>query len=477
MHLGAESSLLTNLSSNSLGTNLLHASPVLEWLIDCLRTIVPPNSEEKPTLVLNGDILELDLAADNEAAMAFERFLELIMPAGGGWLFKQLLFIPGNHDHHLWESARELQYSNYIQYNPNQQQSKVLAVPWHATKMDNPFNQHLVGPKNRPVPATFLNAIISRHLPPNQHACVDTVYPNLALFNSNGSRCVIISHGHFIEPAYTLMSTINCMLFSDAVRPTLPWDLEAQNFAWIDFIWSTLGRSADVGRDMELVYDKFQNKKQRDRLLGNLFTGLSKTKGSSNCLGWWKAKLMKILFTLCKCLLPRLVPLEKYRRDAFLGRQAQDGLNEYMQGPVLNQFETEYSRSIPSDVTFVFGHTHKPFQKFMVFNEYPSDVSVYNSGGWVVDTTCVEPLHGGALIVIDEDLNVVSLRMYNEAKDRDKYAVKVQDLTPSGAARSSLCVEMQDLVCPGKSPWSDFSQCVYEERPRRVKNLNYKIRA
>ena len=50
--------------------------------------------------------------------------------------------------------------------------------------------------------------------------------------------------------------------------------------------------------------------------------------------------------------------------------------------------------SSPSDVTFVFGHTHKPFQEDVNFREYPGWVNVYNSGGWVIDTVETQPLHG-----------------------------------------------------------------------------------
>ena len=116
MHLGAQNSLLTNLTSDSTGTDPLVASPVLTHLVQCLRELINQNVDkaEKPTLILNGDILELALATENEAAMVFERLIELIFPAGGDRLFKNVKYIPGNHDHHLWETAREVQYVQYI---------------------------------------------------------------------------------------------------------------------------------------------------------------------------------------------------------------------------------------------------------------------------------------------------------------------------------------------------------------------------
>jgi hypothetical protein len=75
MHLGADNSLLTGLRENDVAPRT--ASPVLTQLVTCLRALVSRNQgERKPTLILNGDILELALANDNVAAMAFECFIE-----------------------------------------------------------------------------------------------------------------------------------------------------------------------------------------------------------------------------------------------------------------------------------------------------------------------------------------------------------------------------------------------------------------
>ena len=80
-HFGAATSLLTNLKVASDEIDGLKPSPVLEKLVECLRYLIDQNEDKtkKPTLVLNGDILELALADDHDAAMTFERFIDLIM--------------------------------------------------------------------------------------------------------------------------------------------------------------------------------------------------------------------------------------------------------------------------------------------------------------------------------------------------------------------------------------------------------------
>ena len=166
MHLGAQNSLLTNLTNNNLSSNTSVASPVLTSLVDCLRSLISQNEgKEKPTLILGGDVLELALTTENIAAMAFERFIELIFPQNGDPLFKDILYLPGNHDHHLWETARETQYVNFLA-TPGQAPGKELKVPYHTTSM---FNLN-------PVPSIFLNGIIQRypHLADKQ---IGTVYP------------------------------------------------------------------------------------------------------------------------------------------------------------------------------------------------------------------------------------------------------------------------------------------------------------
>ena len=108
LHLGEEDSLLTRLiarGTDDYSIEPKEASPVMLSLVDCLKAIIGRDTEP-PTLILAGDILELALAETQEAAMVFERFCELIL--GEEPLAKQIVYIPGNHDHHIWELAREV---------------------------------------------------------------------------------------------------------------------------------------------------------------------------------------------------------------------------------------------------------------------------------------------------------------------------------------------------------------------------------
>jgi hypothetical protein len=50
----------------------------------------------------------------------------------------------------------------------------------------------------------------------------------------------------------------------------------------------------------------------------------------------------------------------------------------------------------------------------MRFYGYPEWTSVYNSACWVVDDVDTLPAHGGAVVLVDEDLNVAQWRIHSD---------------------------------------------------------------
>ncbi len=470
MHLGAEGSLLTNMPRGSATADPLNASPVLQGLVDCLRALIFRNADQtsKPTLILLGDILELALANDNVAAMVFERFVEKAMEPGRE-LFGKIVYIPGNHDHHLWESARETQYvQNYL---PTTRPQDLLKIPWHTTNIfmdDDP---------NPPVPSFFLNGLLQRY-DRFKTFDINTVYPNYGL--RQGGRCVIFHHGHFVESIYLLMTTLKNLIFPEQKALTRRvWDLEAENFAWIDFFWSTLGRSGEFGQDVEIIYDKMLDEAQFRKLVENLATGLAAKYGISGTglSGWLGSEITK---AIVDGLVHNLVYPERTQTDQLLSGDAEQGLFDYVNGadgngPLRIQIDEECQNRhfyFPEEVTFVFGHTHKPFEELRDYRAYPGDgMPVYNTGGWVVETVDPEPLHGGAVVLLNENLDVVSLRMYNEANPVDV----VREILPAGGTYSDFYNQLTGLVQLNQPLWTKFSQTVTGELGIREENLKNKI--
>ena len=460
MHLGADNSVLTSIKPGSIETDTSQPSAVLSQLVLCLKELIRQNaSSEKPTLVLNGDILEMALCDTNKAAMVFERFIELVFPQNGEALFnKNILYIPGNHDHHIWESARETQYTAFLS---NIQPGTELAPPWHTTKM---FAPDLVR-------EYFLTSLLRRY-PQLQDATVNVAYLNYALTSDDGQKCIIFSHGHYIESIYSLMSTLNTMFFPNRKKPQVVWELEAENFAWIDFFWSSMGRSGDAGQDIGLFYVKLQDKAQLEQLFTNFITSWVTQRNHSKLVEEIKLRGLEwardVIFS-------RISPLEKHRTDQILSADAQHGLQWYMESPLLSQIHIENGPHLPADISFLFGHTHKPFQQMMNFTGYPTTLKVFNSGGWVVDTVQISPLHGAAVILIDEALDALTVRMYNQACNPAEYAVHVEDLTHTQGISNAFYDHINALVNNAKDPWKAFSAAAAEAVRIHAQVLQTKI--
>lgn len=464
LHLGADNSLLTQSGADPGDVDPSKPSGVLVEFANCLRELVRHNeSPVKPTLILNGDVLELALAQDNIALMAFERFLELMFPINGEALVAStIIFNPGNHDHHLWETARETQYVEFLQGKRSKKPGTDLPPPWHSTNM---FDPDLVD-------SCLLNTVISRHAHmTEQEVNVRTVYPNLCLLNADESKCVIFSHGHFVESIYMLMTMLGNFVFPNRIVPKQIWDIETENFAWIDFFWSAMGRSGEVGKDIEHVYEMLLVPKASNRLIRQLARAVGQRwVRRAPKLGEWLG-LLSVPFV--SSLARRAGGLEKTQIGQPLTPDAAQGLRAYIEGPLANQIQEEREREMQARTTFIFGHTHKPFSAGMNFDHFPSGMNVYNSGGWVVDTKDTDPTHGGAIILVDEQMNTVSVRMYNEARRPTAYHVRLEAV--DGLA-NPLHNRLAGLININQDPWLSFSRVIADNVDTYHANFRKKLK-
>ncbi|MGA2401644.1 MAG: hypothetical protein ABSG91_08040 [Syntrophobacteraceae bacterium] len=458
MHLGAETSLLTDLGAHG-EVQPGRPSPVLRRLAECLGALISENQGNgvKPTLILNGDILELALAQDNNAAMAFQRFIDVTM-LDRDPLFGSIIFNPGNHDHHLWETARETQFAEYVN---GLAWDKRIEPAWHASRI---FKE--------PVESYFFNRLLKRH-PKLLDLKIDTAYPNFGLLSKDLRKGIIFHHGHLTEEIYSLMSILKTMLFPGSKVPMDVWGIEGENFAWIDFFWSALGRSGDAGAGVGRVYEKLQDKEQVKKLLHNLADGLTIKYGRSG----WLAKLMEESFIelICNAVVDGMGSLERHNTDVELSKKSEDGLKYYIEWPLKNHIVDELGFS-PDKLTFVFGHTHKPWQDIRPGKRYSEPVLVYNSGGWVVDRVERDGKYGASVILVDENLDVVSLLMYKEKGNDADYLVSVGAALRQGETETPFCSNIKKIVLADSEPWKTFSSTVASEVRLRAEYLKERIK-
>jgi hypothetical protein len=464
LHFGAENSILSCLVKDDVIVDTTTASSVLDGLVAALDTLIGANEDKtrKPTLILNGDVLELALASDNVALMVFDLFLDRIFPSDGEPLFDHtILYQVGNHDHHLWEAARELQYANLLkELDPD----APLPIPWHTTKL-------YYYEDTRPVQSELLEQV-ARRRPHRDGINVRVSYPNMGIHSEDGRTSIVFHHGHFVESMYHLMTILKTFIFPGRPRPTEVWDSEAENFAWIDFFWSTLGRSGQVGEDVGLIYDMLQSDEAIQKLSGNLAAGITAAwtkKGILASLRWF---IQPIVCKALKMVASRIAASERKTPKAALSRDAETGLMAYLSGPLIKQLASEAPHQggrLPEQVKFVFGHTHKPFLSTRIVPGLANPVRIFNTGGWVVDTLEVEPLHGANMVLIDENLEVACVRLYNQAADAAAYRVKLDDGLP--AEQGPFYARLSGLIRSDDDPWRSFSAAAARLVAEREKAL------
>lgn len=454
LHFGAENSVLTDALPGQHRADPTRPGPAMEALVVCLRDLMAHNEgDDKPTLVLGGDILEFALARDNVAAMVFERFVELTM-AGSDRLFAPTVyFVPGNHDHHLWEGARETHYAKYVDSVPRDQP---LRGPRHTTPMLGALDAN-------PTDAQLLTALV--HRSGAKDLRVQTVYPNLAFLSDDGRKGLVFHHGHFVESMYRLMSVLNALVFQHATEPDIvQW--ESENFAWIDFFWSTLGRSGDVGLDVALIYESLQSKQATDRIVDRLANGIA---GHVRGGRLKRFASRRVLTAALDHAVSHYGSRERRHTESALSDDAKRGLREYVEGPLRNQLATECNGDPPSEVTFAFGHTHKPFVDVIDAARYPTPLTVMNTGGWVVDGLKPEPKHGAAAILVDEDMQALMLRFYTQHTNASEYRTVIE--APPGRSDTEFARRMKAIVEGEATPWTELSTTVARVVAQRNEDL------
>ncbi|MGH3295719.1 MAG: hypothetical protein ACRDP7_28365, partial [Trebonia sp.] len=278
-------------------------------------------------------------------------------------------------------------------------------------------------------------------------------YPNLALRTADGRRCLVVSHGHFTESIYTLMSQLRNVLYPGQRQPGLVEDidrLEEENFAWIDFFWSTLGRSGEVGTDMGLIYADLTSSQDLDALTSNLVAAMT-VKGR----GWLRRPKRWVLNEVLGREFGKVAKSERGTPTVALTAAGQTGLRNYLEGPVRGQLRQQLGH-VPEEVTFVYGHTHKPFVDQWSLPGFPSPVSIANTGGWVVDTAAPAPVQAGVAVLVNEDLDAASLQFYRQSPG--SAPVPVQLLPQAGGPPSAWHSELASRIDPAAAPWAALSE-------------------
>ena len=462
LHLGATNSVLTNL--DDAGEHLAGPAPLLQGVLQGLRQLIARSgTTAPPTLVLHGDLFELALTTTERAAETFGHF---VVEAWGGpeapLFAPEVLFVPGNHDHHLWEIARQRQYELELRDPSTQVGSMRHVTPMSPDRLTTADLEPFIGDFAR------------RALGDTTNACPTfrVLYPNLGLHDPAADRAVVVTHGHYLEPMYRAMSFLHNVVSPDRPERLDVAQLEADNWAWIDFFWSTMGRSGEGGEDsaaIPVLYELLQSQDSVDAVVDRVIDDLL-PRNRSVVRGVKRAVLRRAGRRVSASVTNR-----ERTKSGVLSPEATTGLINYLAGPVHGQLLSEFG-GVPHRVDLVFGHTHKPFAARRHPPGYTGPVVAHNTGGWVVDAVESEQTKGGSIALIGDDLEVVDLCVYRQdTSGRSRVAVTPvidppQEPTP---LRDWLVEE----VTPDAEPWADIARLAADTVGDRQRQLAGRIDA
>ncbi|WP_306097206.1 metallophosphoesterase [Qipengyuania flava] len=463
LHLGARDSLLTHVGPG--GEIAAGPSEVLGALTEALRCTL--DGAPRPQLVLLGDALDLGLSPFGDVSQSFLQLIDAFYPAQGPEIFcRDIVYIAGNHDHHLWRMAQDHQFVTALQAG---------AVPDDLEAITPSIGQ--------PVHDCRLMQSLIAQRPHLADATVRIAYPNWGLADRDSGRAVVMHHGHYLDGMYRALSNLRGFLENGEQRPATMQQLESENGPWIDFLWSDLGSAGEMGGEVGSLYQTMLSAGASHDFAESIARRV--TGGLHARLGINPQMQLKYGITLDNLIRAgvdltagRAAERQREGYGHVLSDAEIDDIGWYLSTPVAAQLRDELG-ALPRELNFVFGHTHKPFQDELTVANFELPVGVFNTGGWVLDEPTLMPVQGCAAMLVSPDLEVASLRLFNDPTDGTMAPVRVE-----GSGRTTrLADSTAEAVERAASAWADFSRVVHariveqaDERVRRMLDASNQAR-
>lgn len=444
LHFGAGYSLLTD-ADRSGRARPEGTSPVAAALADGLAALLPRVADEPPTLVLLGDVFELSFAPASHALEAFRQFIRVCFERPDPLFARTILYVPGNHDHREWRVMRDALLVDEV----SRAGGGAIVEPPAVT---HPFGA--------PVTCQVLTALVRGTLGDGYE--VHSHYPNLGY--EHGGRCVVMHHGHYVENIYRLVSSALSIVSGQPPSDAID-DIERVNGPWIDFFWSSTGdQGATVSGDVydlyEIMLDAGATHRATDEMAARLLDVIGGRFGlheqSPIHTHWGSLTVGNIVRGLMDVAIGTGAGGERASVGAPLSASGADGVRWYVSGPVAAQLGDRWGDP-GLDLSFVFGHTHKPFQDEMLLRGSDRSIQVWNTGGWVVDRPGGSPVQGAAAVLVGDDAHVASLRLFNDPVNADIAPVHVAGTTWQRDRHNELLHTVTDALASVDGAFDAFS--------------------
>lgn len=397
LHLGEESSILHYGQEYEKGK---------QPYVNQLRELIKGGAAKKkiPFLILAGDTLDLSLAPIQDAVADFRLFAEDVYE-----FFDNFVYIPGNHDHHMWQTLQEqvLVVNRISERRPAEDflQEQIGTIEDGKITLKGVAADKVLGAK------TFLSHLLPRPPKNQKQKNFALVYPNVFMKFKQPARNILITHGHFFEAAWTLVSDV----FKKSLNlTTINYRvLERVNSPLTEFGWYGLGQAGQLSHFIEELYKEVKNSEDakltlalndvRD-YLDELWTFEPNRRkgflsGISNVFSEMKANVKEELsdegLKLAISLVKSLVTSQIEERGPHTGgsplRHCSNILDDPQKTDKIKQY-ISFSFGRPYEFEphqIIFGHTHIPIRNGNIeipVDGRPRNIAVFNTGGWVVDS-------------------------------------------------------------------------------------------
>ena len=327
-------------------------------------------------LVFNGDILELAIAGLDEAYRDLKLLFKALAEAGP---VKRIVWLPGNHDHHIWRTIGEnIQVDGMLRKGlspPGHKDYSCRFVDQRYSSKNPDHEPYIPYPVLWPEGSEAPEFVIKYphhlvHVPKNSE--------------TDGHDHYLITHGHFLED---LFKPVNFL-----IEPSRLAQLEAFNNFWLEAFDYHLGHADKLTDNVKELEEKFTDpnggaeaKATVKKMLDSVYENLKKQLGL-------KFPLTCIIRFVLRRLIRRLPEPgaeSELRKEGKLSKEPltpklEKSIREYITKYILDRYVRKPSddgfectppqvdKDIPTPFTFIFGHTHLPFSDMITIrgNEY-----------------------------------------------------------------------------------------------------------
>ncbi len=166
----------------------------------------------------------------------------------------------------------------------------------------------------------------------------------------------------------------------------------------------------------------------------------------------------------------RVAADERSSPTAPLSTNSGDGLRDFLNGPLWHQLRVVEGRADPAELLFVFGHTHKPFADTLRYAGYGAPIARYNTGGWVVDSLRPLPGHGGAVLLLDEELRAANVEVF-----RRHGSANVVTVHSASSEHEVFGARVRAAIDADAPLWSELCATIDGATPHRYRSLRAMI--